>query len=126
MGNFLPKKKSDCDKQNPTCSLDIKTNKKKIGTIKIELRQDKVPKTVENFKTGLRCHTLADYCYGIQMALDNKFDRKYIRKRAEKLYNMYNVAKTYKYIFYTIMDVHNGNNGWYSQYSYIKELDYKE
>ena len=50
MGNFLPKKKSDCDKQNPTCSLDIKTNKKKIGTIKIELRQDKVPKTVENFK----------------------------------------------------------------------------
>jgi glycosyltransferase involved in cell wall biosynthesis len=78
--------------------------------------------TVENFKTGLRCHTLADYMYGIQMALDGKFDRSYIRDRAVRLYDMYNVAKQYEYVFKTIMDVHNGKNGWYSLDTHITAL----
>ena len=78
--------------------------------------------TVENFKTGVRCHTLADYAYGIQMALDGKFDRSYIRERAVKLYDMYNVAKQYEYVFKTIMDVHNGKNGWYSPDTHITAL----
>jgi len=78
--------------------------------------------TVENFITGLRCHTMADYAYGIQMALDGKFDRSYIRERAVKLYDMYNVAKQYEYVFKTIMDVHNGKNGWYSPDTHITAL----
>ena len=78
--------------------------------------------TVENFKTGVRCHTLADYRYGIQMALDGKFDRSYIRDRAIKLYDMYNVAKQYEYVFKTIMDVHNGKNGWYSPDTHLTAL----
>jgi len=78
--------------------------------------------TVENFKTGLRCHTLADYGHGIQMALDGKFDRSYIRERAVKLYDMYNVAKQYEYTFKTILDVHNGKNGWYSPDTHITAL----
>ncbi|NBO71728.1 glycosyltransferase family 1 protein, partial [bacterium] len=60
--------------------------------------------TVEQFNTGLRCHTLADYCHGIQMALDGKFDRQYIRDRAVRLYDMYNLAKQYKYVLKSIMD----------------------
>jgi hypothetical protein len=36
---------------------------------------------------------------------------------------MYNVAKRYEYIFKTIIDVHNGKNGWYSPDSYIQTLN---
>lgn len=69
---------------------------------------------VEQFKTGLRCHTLSDFCYGINMALENKFDRAYIRKRAVELWDMYNVAHKYDYAFKSIINIHNGTNGWYS------------
>jgi len=79
--------------------------------------------TVEQFKTGLRCHTLADYCYGVQMALDNKFDRQYIRDRAVERYDMYNVAKQYKYVFNSLLEIYKPNkNGWYSPDSYINNL----
>jgi len=75
--------------------------------------------TVEQFKTGLRCHTLADYCVGLSMALEGKFDRTYIRDRATRLYDMFNVARQYEYTFKTLMDVHNGKNGWYSSDSHL-------
>ena len=75
--------------------------------------------TVEQFKTGLRCHTLADYCLGIQMAIDGKFDRQYIHDRAVKKYDMYNVAKEYDYAFKNILDLHNNNGGWYSKESHL-------
>jgi len=77
--------------------------------------------TVEQFKTGLRGHTLADFCKGIQMALDNTFDRQYIRDRAVRLYDMYNVAHQYKTVFYTVLDLYNTNNGWYSPHSYLTQ-----
>ena len=77
--------------------------------------------TVENFKTGLRCHTLADYCYGIQMAIDGKFDRAYIRERAVSLYDMFNVARQYEYAFKTILDVVR-TNGWYNTETHITAL----
>ena len=51
--------------------------------------------TIKQGKTGLRGHTLADFCYGIQMAIDGKFDRKYIRDRAVKLYDMHNLYTKY-------------------------------
>jgi glycosyltransferase involved in cell wall biosynthesis len=79
--------------------------------------------TVEQCKTGLRCHTLADFCYGIQMALDGKFNRSYIRQRAENLYNMYNLAYNYEYVFKSILDIHTpGKNGWYSPDTHIVPL----
>ena len=78
---------------------------------------------IEQFKTGVRCHTLSDYCYGIQMALDDKFDRKYIHERAVRLFDMYNVAKQYDYIFRSINDVHNGTNGWYSPNKNLEVID---
>lgn len=79
--------------------------------------------TIEPFKTGIFCHTLADFCIAIQMALDGKFDRTYISERARKLYDMYNVGIKYEYVFKTIMDVSNGKNGWYSPDSYIELLN---
>ena len=78
--------------------------------------------TIENFKTGLFCHTLQDFCYGIQMATEGKFDRNYIRNRAIKLYDMYNVGIRYEYVFKSLIDIYNGNNGWYSQKQNIKLL----
>ena len=76
--------------------------------------------TIEPFKTGLLCHTLQDYCEGVRMALAGQFaDPVYIRARAVRLYNMYNVAHKYDYIFKTILDVHNGKNGWYSPDTHI-------
>ena len=79
--------------------------------------------TVEQGITGLRCHTLEDYCVGIRLAVAGKFDRQYIRDRARKLYDMYNVAKQYDYVFRTILDVHNGANGWYSHVSHLDKLE---
>lgn len=82
-----------------------------------------LPETIEPYKTGLHCHTLADYCHGIQMALDGKFDRKYIRERAVKLYDMYNIAYKYEYVYKSILDVYTpSKNGWYSPDSHIKTL----
>lgn len=78
--------------------------------------------TVEPFKTGIHCHTLADFCYGIQMAIDGKFDRQYIHDRAVRLYDMYNVAHKYKYAFETVLDIHNGKNGWYSPDTHMQHL----
>jgi glycosyltransferase involved in cell wall biosynthesis len=75
--------------------------------------------TVEHWKTGLRCHTLADYCVGVQMALDGTFDRTYIRDRAVQKYDMYRVAKDYEYVIRSVLDVYNGRNGWYSPISHI-------
>ena len=76
--------------------------------------------TVEQFKTGLRGHTVADYCQGVQMALDGKFDRSYIRKSAAERFDMYKLAHSYEYIFKSVLDIYTpGKNGWYSPDSYI-------
>ena len=82
-----------------------------------------IVENVENFKTGLRCHTLSDYRYGIQMALDGRFDRTYIRTRAVRLFDMYNIAKTYEHAFKSILDIYNGTNGWYSPNTHIQCMD---
>jgi len=79
--------------------------------------------TIEPFKTGMFCHTLADFAAAIQMALDNKFDRTYISERATRLYDMYNVGKKYEYAFKTMLDVYNGKNGFYSPDTYIDLLE---
>jgi glycosyltransferase involved in cell wall biosynthesis len=77
--------------------------------------------TIEQFKTGLRCHTLADYCHGVQMALDGAFDRNYIRERSSNLYDMYKLAYNYEYYFKSVLDVYNpSKNGWYSPDRHIK------
>lgn len=81
---------------------------------------------VEQFKTGMRCHTLSDFCHGIQMAIDGKFDRKYIRERAVNLFDMYKIAKQYDYIFKSINNIYNGTNGWYSNNNCIYLLEPEE
>lgn len=79
--------------------------------------------SIEPFKTGVLCHTLEDYCFGIKRALDGKFDRQYIHDRAVKLYDMYNVAYKYEYAFDNIIDVNNGNNGWYSKRTHLEKME---
>ena len=79
--------------------------------------------TIEPFKTGMLCHTLADFCKAVQMALDGNFDRQYIHDRAVKKYDMFNVAKQYEYAFKNILDIHNGNKGWYYDESHIDLLN---
>ena len=76
--------------------------------------------TIEQAKTGLLCHTLADYCLGVRMALEGKFDRDYISRRAVAKYDMFNVAKQYDYVFNSIIDIHNGLNGWYAPDSHLE------
>jgi len=78
---------------------------------------------IEQFKTGLRCHTLSDFCYGVQMAIDGRFNRKYIHERAVELFDMYKIAKKYDYAFKSILDIYNGTNGWYSNNVHIDVLD---
>jgi hypothetical protein len=78
--------------------------------------------TVEQGVTGLRCHTLEDYCEGIRMAQSNVFDRTYIRNRAVALYSLEAVGPKYEYAFRCIMDVYNTNKGWHSPVSHIREI----
>lgn len=89
--------------------------------------------TVEQFKTGLKGRTLADYCLGVQMALEGKFNRTYIRERAAKLYDMHKIAHDYEYAFRSILDIYDPiKNGWYSSnshminlYNYFQKDDYQ-
>jgi hypothetical protein len=53
------------------------------------------------------------------MAVAGAFDRAYIRERAVRLYDMAAVGRQYEYAFRTILDVHNGANGWYAPSSAI-------
>jgi len=101
----------------PFCGVNVEAQL--CGTPVITNDCGAFTETIENYKTGLLCHTLADFCKGVQMAIDGKFDRQYIHDRADRLYNMYNVAHKYEYTFRTILEVHNGNNGWYSPISYL-------
>ena len=75
--------------------------------------------TVIHMKTGLLCHTLADYCFGVQLALDGQFDRSYIRARAVERYDMTVVAHKWDQSFKSILDMSNGAGGWYGEKSHI-------
>lgn len=105
----------------PFCGVNVEAQLCGIPVIANDF--DAFVETIEPFKTGLLCHTLSDFCYGVQMALDDKFDKIYIRERAVRLYNMYNVAYQYEYVFRNIIDLNNDNNGWYSPYSYIELIN---
>jgi len=79
--------------------------------------------TIEQFKTGVLCHTLADYCYGIQMAIDGKFDRNYIHNRVVEKYDMYKIARQYEYVFKSVLDIFTPEkNGWYSPDTHITSM----
>jgi glycosyltransferase involved in cell wall biosynthesis len=101
----------------PFCGVSVEAQL--CGTPVITHDSGALRETVEQGVTGLRCHTLAEMCQGVQMALDGKFDRQYIHDRAARLYDMWNVAKEYAYAFKTLNDVHNGKNGWYSPDSHL-------
>ena len=106
----------------PFCGVSVEAQL--CGTPVICSDSGGMVETVKQFKSGLRCHTLADYCYGIQYALDNKFDRQYIRERAVKLFDMYNLAHNYEYIFKSVLDIHTpGKNGWYSPDQHISIMN---
>ena len=102
----------------PFCGVVVEAQL--CGTPALSVDYGAQTETIEPFKTGLNCHTLQEFCMGVQMAIDGKFDRKYIRERAVRLYDMFNVAHKYEYVFKTIMDVHTpGKNGWYSPDSHL-------
>jgi glycosyltransferase involved in cell wall biosynthesis len=96
----------------PFCGVSVEAQL--CGTPVISHDYGAFVENIEQFKTGLRCHTLSDFCYGVEMAINKKFDRKYIRERAIKLFDMYSIAHTYDYAFKSILNIHNGTNGWYS------------
>jgi hypothetical protein len=70
--------------------------------------------TVEHGKTGVRCHTLQDFCAAIHFC--KNLDRQYIRDRAESRYSLEAVAPQYEYILKTIIDVPK-NGGWYAKHT---------
>lgn len=105
----------------PFCGVNVEAQL--CGTPVISNDCGAFTETIENFKTGLLAHTLEDFCQGIELAINGFFDRKYIRERAVKLYSMYNVAYKYEYAFKCLIDVFNGQNGFYSTNSWIKLLN---
>jgi glycosyltransferase involved in cell wall biosynthesis len=104
----------------PFCGVNVEAQL--CGTPVISNDFGAFVETVEPFKTGMLCHTLADFCKACQMALDGEFDRQYIHDRAVRKYDMYNVAKQYEYAFKNILNISNGKNGWYSTDCFIDLL----
>ena len=56
-------------------------------------------------------HTLADYCKGVQIALDGHCEQRYVRERAQR-YDMYEVARQHDYAFKCIADLRHA--GWHA------------
>lgn len=108
----------------PFCGVNVEAQL--CGTPVISHDFGAMVETVEQFKTGLRCHTLGEICLGIKMALEGKFDRQYIRTRACEMFDMYNIAHKYEYVFKTILEISSPNNGWYSPENHMHCLMPKE
>ena len=104
----------------PFCGVSAESQL--CGTPVIGSDSGALVENIENFKTGMRCHTLSDYKYGIQLALSSRFDRAYIREKAVELFDMYLIAKKYEYAFKSVLEIYNGSNGWYSSISHIENL----
>jgi glycosyltransferase involved in cell wall biosynthesis len=105
----------------PFCGVNVEAQL--CGTPVIAHDYGAFTETIEPFKTGALCHTLADFCAGVQMALDEKFDRQYIHDRAKSKYDMYKLASNYEYVFKNVVNIHNGKNGWYAEDSYLELLE---
>ena len=98
----------------PFCGVNVEAQL--CGTPVIAPDAGAFAETVEHLRTGLLCHTLADDCLGVRMALEGRFDQAYVRARAQP-YDMYNVAREYDYAFRCIADLHR--DGWYVEQSYL-------
>lgn len=70
--------------------------------------------TVEQGKTGFRCHTLGDYLTALIAA--ETLDRKYIADQARQRWSLETVGAMYDTIFKEISDL--SRDGWYTSYSY--------
>jgi len=104
----------------PFCAVAVESQM--CGTPVICSDSGGMVETVKQFQTGVRCHTLADFAAGIQMAVDGKFDRKYISERAVRKYSMPTIAKRYEYVLNSMLDVFNGKHGWYSTETHMNCL----
>lgn len=104
----------------PFCGVSVEAQL--CGTPVISNEFGALTETVEQFKTGVLCHTLADFCFAVKKALKGEFNRKYIAKRARKLYDMNVVGKKYEYVFKSILEIHNNGGGWYSDKEFISLL----
>jgi glycosyltransferase involved in cell wall biosynthesis len=99
----------------PFCGVNVEAQL--CGTPVVATDAGAFAETVEHGATGLLCHTLADFCRGVERALEGGFDRGYIRKRAQERYDMYQVAHQYDYAFRCIADLQG--DGWYARESHL-------
>jgi hypothetical protein len=101
----------------PFCGVAVEAQL--CGTPVVSVDQGAQTETISHGKTGLRCHTLEDFCKGVRLACWGHFDRAYIRERAVRKYSLDPVGKKYEYVFKSILDIYNGANGWYSPESHL-------
>lgn len=102
----------------PFCGVAVEAQL--CGTPVLTVDYGAQTETVEQGVSGLRCHTLGDFCLGLRMVMDGVFDRQYIRARAIERYDMYNVAKQYEHAFKCVLDITNGQDGYNSQISHLQ------
>jgi glycosyltransferase involved in cell wall biosynthesis len=71
--------------------------------------------TIQNGKTGYRCHTIGDYLAGLEAIENGKLDRTTIRKHAVATYDYRVIAHQYDAVFTQLADL--TGNGWYTTQS---------
>ena len=103
----------------PFCGVNVEAQL--CGTPVISHDHGGMVETIEQYKSGVKCHTLAEICAGVKMALDGRFNRAYIRKRATEMFDMYNLAYKYEYVFRTVLEIPKFR-GWYSPNQYLGKL----
>jgi glycosyltransferase involved in cell wall biosynthesis len=101
------------DYVEPFCGVNVEAQL--CGTPVISTDFGAFVETIEQGKTGWRCHMLQDYVESVKLA--PTLDRQYIADRARSLYSLERVGGLYNMIFKQIADMRG--KGWYSEVSHL-------
>jgi len=99
--------------REPFCGVAVEAQM--CGTPVITSSYGAFAETVEQGRTGIRCHTINDYVVATRMV--PTFDTEYIRDRAHAMFSAHNVALVYEKWLQDLYDVYESTQGkslgWY-------------
>lgn len=80
------------------------------------------PEIIKQKETGLLCHTIADYCYGVDLVLRRRFNSEYIRNRILKRHSLSTYQEKISVAIETFLDLWRAEKrGWFSPDSHLRQ-----